>query len=492
MNCPLPDSGAFSRSPLLESRIQPTSVMSNTTHSASPLVPPKPNVSLRYAHVTRYDPSLPMTPEAAVLLRILCPRMLSPPAPAMAQSWGAIPNTNLAWFFYDDEEETEALLRSACQPTPETAFDPVIVEDADEEETMDAAGSNRFGVFPIVEDDDDDEANRVSVPSAIMQPPSFVSCPVTEELKPRDASQRSKSVASPAPMLDAFCFNPFADEDDQVNGQGVPARFTNPASRASSELSSHSHGTSLTSESAESPQTSLTSISASDFPTFFSPLCEAPLDPFEDGYLIWAQRIQNTPNILSLVPRMIAMGISSPSNAYIMARIAARLALDDYYSFAVQIGWETVRRFMAYWQPDGKWLLECVPCLQSSSSSSPGAALATFLAYLLQFNIITPMDAHNCLSHILSLPHHSHSPCASVILTTVHALVKHSAQALVDWLDGEELTLLLFSKVGEWASETFDAHLWAADERCAGLIKDIQINLYDKLLILWNDQPGNG
>ncbi|KAK7000273.1 hypothetical protein R3P38DRAFT_3057782 [Favolaschia claudopus] len=423
--------------------------------------------------------------------------MISPPAPAMAQSWGAIPNANLAWFFYDDEEETEALLRSACKPTPETAFDPVIVEDADEEEegksvAMDAAGFNRFGVFPIVEDEDDEDQKPVTVASDVMQPQSFVSPPFTVDVEPRDSSQKSQSVASPAPTLDGFRFNPFADEDEQVNVQDVPAPFTNSASCASSELSSHSPGASLTSESAESPQTSLTSISASDFPTFFSPLCEAPADPFEEGYLSWLKRIQTNPNILSIVPRMIAMGSSSPSNAYIMARIAARLASDDYYSFAAQLGWETVRRFMAYWQPDGKWLLECVPCLQSSSSSSPGAALAIFVAYLLQFHIITPMDAHNCLSHILSLPHHSHSPCASVILTTVRALVEHSAQALVDWLDGEELTLLLFSKVGEWASETFDAHLWAADERCAGLIKDIQLDLYEKLLLIWNDQPGTG
>ncbi|KAK6971763.1 hypothetical protein R3P38DRAFT_3141349 [Favolaschia claudopus] len=421
--------------------------------------------------------------------------MPSPPAPAMAKSWRATPDTNFtSSLFFDDEEETEDLLRSACKPTPETAFDPVIVEDAEEEETMDAAGSNRFGVFPIVEDDDsdDDEANRVSVPSAIMQPPSFVLFPVAEDVEPGDASQKSQSVASPAPMLDAFCFNPFADEDDQVNVQGVPAPFTNPASRASSELSSHSHGTSLTSESAESPQTSLTSISAFDFPTFFSPLCEAPVDPFEDGYLIWLETIQSTPNILSIVPRMIAMGISSPSNAYIMARIAARLAFDDDYPFAAQLGWETVRRFRAYWQPDGKWLLECVPCLRSSSSSSPGAALAIFVAYLLQFHIITPRDAHNCLAHILSLPHHSHSPCASVILTTVRALVEHSAQALVDWLEGEELTLLLFREVGEWGREDLNAHLWPADEKCAALIKDIQVDLYEKLLLIWNDQPGTG
>ncbi|KAK7000192.1 hypothetical protein R3P38DRAFT_3057567 [Favolaschia claudopus] len=485
MNCPLPDSSAFSRPPPFDSRI----------HPHPPLMPPKTIPSLRYAHATRYDPSLPMTPEAAVLLRILCPRMISPPVPAIAQSWGAIPNTNLPWFFFDDEGETEALLRSACNPTPETAFDPVIVEDAEEEEegksvAMNAAGSNRFGVFPMVEEED--EEDPVPAPSTIMQPPSFVSSPFTEDVAPRDTSQKSQSVASPAPMLAAFCFNPFADEDDQVNVHDVPAPFTTPVSRASSELSSHSPGASLTSESAESPQTSLTSISASDFPTFFSPLCEAPVDPFEERYLIWLETIRNTPNILSIVSRMIDIGISSPCNAYIMARIAARLASDDDYSFAAQLGWETVRRFMEYWQPDGKWLLECVPCLQSSSSSSPGAALGIFLAYLLQFRIITPMEAHNCLAHILCLPHRSHSPCASVILTTVRALVAHSAQALVDWLEGEELTLLLFREVGAWTREDLNAHFWSADEKAAGLIKAIQVNLYEKLLLIWNDQPGTG
>ncbi|KAK6974912.1 hypothetical protein R3P38DRAFT_578125 [Favolaschia claudopus] len=443
--------------------------------------------SLRYAHATRYDPSSPMTPEAAALLRILCPRMPSPPA----QSWGGIPNTNfLPWFYFDEEEETEALLRSACTPTPESAFDPVIVEDAEEEErksvAMEGAGSDRFGVFPIVEEEDEEDLKPLAVASDVMQPQPLVSPSFTVDV------EQSQSVASPAPILDVFCFNPFADEDDQVNVHDVPAPFTDSASRASSELSPHSQGSSLASEFVMSPETSLTSISACDFPAFYSPLCEAPVDPFEDGYLIWLRTIQNTPNILSLIPRMIAMGISSPSNAYGMARIAARLAFDDNYSFAAQLGWETVRRFMEYWQPDGKWLLECVPCLQSPSSSSPGAALATFLAYLLQFNIITPTDAHNCLSHILSLPHHSHSPCASVILTAVRALVEHSAQGLVDWLEGEELTLLLFREVGEWGREDLNADLWAADGKCAALIKDIQVDLYEKLSIIWNDQPGTG
>ncbi|KAK6966842.1 hypothetical protein R3P38DRAFT_3245370 [Favolaschia claudopus] len=468
--------------------------MSNPS-SASPTMPPMPTPSMRLAHATQFDPSLPMTPEAAGLLRILCPprRTLPPPDSSMAQFWGEIPNLNsTSSCSFDDTEEANSAMTSFCQSTPESLLDSVVVEDSAEEDgnvPSDGAGDEPwpFAFFPVVEHDDADAERSLSVASDATQLELSVFAPFAE-----DGAGKFPLVTSSPPKT-SFIFNPFSDEDDDVNSQSAPGQFADAASRCSSALSSYLHDGSPAFKSAESAETSLTSISASDFPSFYSPLCEAPVDPLEECYLVWVDIIHRTPDVLSLVTNMIDIGVMSPSNAYIMARIAARLAFQDHYPFAAQLGWEAVRRFVQYWQDDGKWLLECLPCTRASSSVyPPGAGFAIFLAHLLQHSFISPLDAHTCLSHILSLPHHSHSPCAAVILTAVRAFIQHSSYALVDWLDGEEFTLRLFHLVGWRERDNLDQYLWAPDEKCAGLIKDIHVALYEKLLVLWNGQPGTG
>ncbi|KAK7000306.1 hypothetical protein R3P38DRAFT_2797568 [Favolaschia claudopus] len=469
--------------------------MSNS-RSASPTMPPLPTPSMRHAHATRFDPSLPMTPEAAGLLRILCPpkRTLPPPDSSTAEFWGDIPNLNsTSSCFSDDTEEANSVMTSFCQSTPKSLLDSVVVEDSAKEEgnvmASDTAGTEPwpFAFFPVVEQDDADAERSLSVASDATQLELSVFGPFAE-----DGAGKLPLVTSSPPRT-SFIFNPFSDEDDDVNSQGAPGQSTDAASPSPSVFSSYLHGDSSTSEYAESPETSLTSISASGFPSFYSPLCEAPVDPLEDDYLVWVDRIHKATDVLSLVTSIIDTGIRSPSNAYTMARIAARLAFQDHYPFAAQLGWEAVRRFIHYWQDDGKWLLECLPCTRASSSVyPPGAGFAIFLAHLLQHSFISPLDAHTCLSHILSLPHHSHSPCAAVILTAVRAFIQHSSYALVDWLDGEEFTLRLFHLVGWRKRDNLDQYLWAPDEKCAGLIKDIHVALYEKLLVLWNGQPGTG
>ncbi|KAK7049183.1 hypothetical protein R3P38DRAFT_2872970 [Favolaschia claudopus] len=385
-------------------------------------------------------------------------------------------------------------MTSVCQSTPESLLDPVVVEDLQNEEgkvvASDGAGDESwpFAFFPVVEYDDAGTEGSLSVASNATQLEQFGFAPFAEE----DDDKKPQLGTGYTPG-DSFIFNPFSDEDDDVNSQRAPGQFADAASRCSSALSSYLHDGSSTFKSAESAEASLTSMSASDFPSFYSALCEAPVDPLEECYLVWVDIIHQAPDVLSLVTNMIDIGVMSPSNAYIMARVAGRLAFQDHYPFAAQLGWEAVRRFIQYWQDDGKWLLECLPCTRASSSVyPPGAGFAIFLAYLLQHSFISPLDAHTCLSHILSLPHHSHSPCAAVILTAVRAFIQHSSHALVDWLDGEEFTLRLFHMVGERDRVNLDKYLWAPDEKCAGLIKDIHVALYERLLVLWNEQPANG